>query len=193
MGDCCTVDPRSPAPTSGMGETRPGGHRTTQKGELVMVWRKLGSLAAALVACGGLGAAALITSAGPAAAGGYGPGAEFQVEISANIHDLAGNGTGGGIWFWAALNSDHTVDYQETDCVHNVPGATNGSEHNTSETATWADNGTTLTIFGVQTALGLVNITVPDTVGHYVYPNSFPPLFGPSLFSALPAQVQVAP
>ena len=159
-----------------------------------MARRKLVRLAAALVACGGLGVAGLITSAGPAAADGYGPTAEFQVEISANVHALVGNGSGGGIWVWAALGSDKTVDYQETDCVHNFPGATNGAVHNSSGTATWTDNGVTLTISGVQTALGPVNITVPDTIGHYVYPtNSFPPLFGPTLFSALPAQVQVAP
>jgi hypothetical protein len=158
-----------------------------------MARRKLVRLAAALVACGGLGAAGLIASAGPAAADGYGPTAEFQVEISANLQDLAGNGSGGGIWFWAALSSDKTVDYQETDCAHNVPGIPTGALHSTSDTATWTDNGGTLTISGVQTALGPVNITVPDIVGHYVYPNSFPPLFGPTPFSALPAQVQVAP
>jgi hypothetical protein len=159
-----------------------------------MAWRKLASFAAALVACGGLGVAGVIASAGPAAADGYGPTAVFQVEISANIHALAGNGSGGGIWFWAALSSDHSADYQEADCVHNVPGAPNGAVHNSTDTATWTDNGGTLTISGVQTALGPVNITVPDTTGHYVYPNSsFPPLFGPALFSALPAQVQVAP
>jgi len=164
-----------------------------QIGEFVMAWRKLVSFAAGLVACGGLGTAGVIASAGPASAGGYGPTAVFQVEISANVHALVGNGSGGGIWVWAALSSDHTADYQETDCVHNVPGAPNGAVHNSTDTATWADNGGTLTISGVQTALGPVNITVPDTIGHYVYPNSLPPLFGPTLFSALPAQVQVAP
>jgi hypothetical protein len=158
-----------------------------------MPWSKRVRLAAVSVAGGGLGVAGLIASAGPAAAGGYGPTAEFQVEISANVHDLVGNGSGGGIWVWAALSSDHTVDYQETDCVHNFPGAPNGAVHNSTETTTWTDNGVTLTIFGVQTALGPVDITVPDTTGHYVYPNSLPPLFGGSIFSALPAQVQVAP
>ena len=158
-----------------------------------MAWRKLASFADVSVACGGLGAAGVIASAGPAAAD-YGPTAQFQVEISANGHALAGNGSGGGFWFWAALSSDKSVDYQETDCVHNFPGAPNGAVHNSTGTATWTDNSGTLTISGVQTALGPVNITVPDTIGHYVYPtNSFPPLFGPTLFSALPAQVQVAP
>src|SRR5215471_17461884 len=188
-GQCCTRFHGHPHRSAAWVTPR----RTTQRGGLVMAWRKLASFAAALVACGGLGVAGVIASAGPAAADGYGPTAVFQVEISANIHALAGNGSGGGIWFWAALSSDHTADYQETDCVHNVPGASNGAVHNSTDTATWADNGGTLTISGVQTALGPVNITVPDTIGHYVYPNSLPPLFGPTLFSALPAQVQVAP
>lgn len=158
-----------------------------------MAWRRLVSFAAALVACGGLGVAGVMASAGPAAADGYGPTAQFQVEISANLQALAGNGSGGGIWFWAALSSDHSVDYQEADCVHNVPGATNGAVHNSTGTATWTDNGGTLTIFGVQTALGPVNITVPDTTGHYVYPTNIPQVFSFPPFSVLPAQVQVAP
>jgi hypothetical protein len=157
-----------------------------------MIWRKTAGLTAALAACGGLGTATLIATAAPAGASGYGPGAQFQVEISANIQGIAGNGSGGGIWFWAALNSDHTADYQETDCVHNVPGAPNGAVHNSGE-ATWADNGTTLTISGVQTAVGPVSITVPDTIGHYTSPGEIPSPFGSPPFSGLPAQVQVAP
>jgi len=42
-----------------VGEARPGEHRPHRWGELVMVWRKIVRLAAALVACGGLGATAL--------------------------------------------------------------------------------------------------------------------------------------
>jgi hypothetical protein len=142
--------------------------------------------------------------AGPAAADAYGPTAQYQVEISAGAHDLAGNGSGGGIWIWAALSSNKTVDYQETDCVHNVPGAQNGAVHNSTGAATWSDNNNgTLTIYGVATALGPVDITVPDTTGHYVYPEStLPMLFAapppalpgtPTPFSVLPAEVQVAP
>jgi hypothetical protein len=150
---------------------------------------------AAAAVTAALASAGALTAAGPALAA-YGPTAQYQVEISAGAHDLAGPGSGGGIWVWAALSSDGSVDYQETDCVHNVPGATNGAVHNSTGNATWSDDTTTgtLTIKGVDTFFGPVDITVSDTTGHYVYPDSsLPPIFGPSLFSALPAQVQVAP
>ena len=159
-----------------------------------MAWRKLASFSAVLVACGGLGAAGVIASAGPAAAD-YGPTAQFQVEISANVHALVGNGSGGGIWVWAALSSSNninSVDYQVTDCVHGVPGVPNGAVHNSSGTATWTDSGGTLQ-FQVNTGAGPVTITVPDTIGHYVFPKNIPPIFSPSPFTGLPAQVQVAP
>gem|GEM_PF-5043407 len=50
-----------------------------------------------------------------AAYASYGQGAEYQVEISANLQNGAGQGqsTDGGVWFWAALNQDGTVNYRE--------------------------------------------------------------------------------
>ena len=163
---------------------------------------RIGRVSRAVAALGfasGLTAGVLLATAGAAFAD-YGLGAEYQVEISANLENLAGQGqsTGGGVWFWAALNQDGTVNYQVTDCVHNFTAPSgpvpNGSSHNSGDT-TWTnnDNGT-LTINGVMTGIGPVSITVPSTDGHYVYqPGSLPPLFGGSLFSAIPAQVQVAP
>ena len=165
---------------------------------------KIGRISRPVAALGfasGLTAGVLLATAGAAFAD-YGPGAAYQVEISANINNLSiiggkAQGSGGGLWFWAALtptsSSGGTVDYQEDDCIHGVPIAPNGNAHNASST-TYTVSGGTLTIEDVATGTGLVNITVPSTDGHYVYPDSsFPALFGTSVFSLLPAQVQVAP
>jgi hypothetical protein len=162
---------------------------------------RIGKIAGALALGTGLTAGALLATTGAAFAD-YGPGATYQIEVSANGQNLLGLGqsTGGGFWFWAALTpsspgaTSGTADYQETDCVHNFPGAPNGSTHN-SGNATWIVNGNgTLTIEGVNSGLGPVNITVSSIHGHYVYPSAaLPPLFGPSILSALSAQVQVAP
>ena len=165
---------------------------------------KIGRISRAVAALGfasGLTAGVLLATAGAAFAD-YGPGAAYQVEISANTNNLSiiggkAQGSGGGLWFWAALtptsSSGGTVDYQEDDCIHGVPIAPNGNTHNASST-TYTVSGGTLTIEDVATGTGLVNITVPSTDGHYVYPDSsFPALFGTSVFSLLPAQVQVAP
>jgi hypothetical protein len=156
---------------------------------------------AALGLGSGLTAAALLATTGAAFAD-YGPGAAYQVEISANINNLSviggkANGSGGGLWFWAALtptsSSGGTVDYEEDDCIHGVLMAPNGDTHNAG-TTTYTISGSTLTILGVPTGPGPVDVTVPSTDGHYVYPDSsFPPLFGTSIFSMVPAQVQVAP
>jgi hypothetical protein len=148
----------------------------------------------------GLSAGVLFATTGAAYAD-YGPGATYQVEVSANGQNLVGLGqsTGGGFWFWAALTpsgpgaTSGTADYQETDCVHNFLGVPNGSTHN-SGIASWSETGNTLTIIGVDSGLGPVDITVPTMYGHYVYPsNAFPPVFGNSVLSILAAQVQVAP
>lgn len=157
------------------------------------------------VAAIGLGSgltAGLLLPTTSAAFAAYGPGVAYQVEISANTNNLSSiggrpDGSGGGLWFWAALtptsSSGGTVDYEEDDCIHGVSFAPNGDTHNASST-TYTVSGDTLTIKGVETGAGPVDITVPSTDGHYVYPDSsFPPLFGMSVFSMLPAQVQVAP
>lgn len=164
----------------------------------------MGRISRAVAALGlgsGLTAGVLLATTGAAFAD-YGPGAAYQVEISANINNLSiiggkANGSGGGLWFWAALTptsgSGGTVDYEESDCIHGLPIAPNGNTHNAS-TTTYTVSGGTLTIEQVQTGAGPVDITVPSTDGHYVYPDSsFPPLFGTSIFSLVPAQVQVAP
>lgn len=163
-----------------------------------MLWKRVYSGVAALVVSGGVGAGVLALSASPASAS-YGPGSAYQVEISGNANNLtaiggSANGSGGGFWFWASLTptsaSGGTVDYQETDCVHNVTGAPNGAVHNGGETTYTVNTDGTLTIDNVASGLGPVNITVPTTYGHYGAANvSFPPFSG--LLTNI--QVQVAP
>lgn len=128
---------------------------------------------------------------------GYGGKAEYQVEISGNTQNLfgAGQSAGGGIWFWAALNSDGTADYENTDCIHQFSPVPNGATHNGSDT-TWTPNSPApglATINQVQSGAGPIDITVPMTYGHYNYPDAnMPPLFGASVFSTMPAQVEIA-
>ncbi len=138
---------------------------------------KLGRLARVAAACATLSATAgiMALTQGTASAS-YGPGTMYQVEISANVNNLgtAGgqtNGSGGGFWFWAALTpsapgaTTGTVDYQESDCVHNF-AVPNGDSHN-SGTTTYTDSQGWLTIYSVGTGLGAQDITIPDTYGHY--------------------------
>ena len=126
--------------------------------------RMLWLLAATVALTAGL----LLAAAGPAAAD-YGPGALYQVEISAN--DVGGV-PGDGVWLWIALYPDHTGDYAGADCIHTGsllghPGL-NGAGHQRGD-VTWTDSDGTLTITGVALVGGMfpVTITVPDAYGHY--------------------------
>lgn len=60
----------------------------------------------------------MVASAATASAStDYGPGAVYQVEISANT-------PAGSFWVWAGLydnNGVKTVNYEETDCIHLPP------------------------------------------------------------------------
>ena len=178
-------------------------HQRDQRTKVRVTMGKLSKVVAVLGLGFGLAAGALVAT-GSAVFADYGPGASYQIEISANTNNLSSiipiaktNGSGGGLWFWAALtpttSSGGTVDYEEDDCIHNAGIAPNGDIHNAGNT-TYTVTGDTLTIDNVPTGAGPVDIRVPSSDGHYVYPdNSLPPLFGASVFSALPAQVQVAP
>jgi hypothetical protein len=151
--------------------------------------RKIAALAAAVVV-----SAAVSIVAAPRASAEYGKGAVFQVEISANN---VGGVPGGGAWIWIGLNRDGTGDYTMADCIHTGRAGLNAAAHSRGD-VTWTDDGTDLTIVGVQAIGGLVPVTiaVPDTYGHYVLasddviqvpPNPIFPGFGGT------AQVQVAP
>jgi hypothetical protein len=131
--------------------------------------KRLGRIAIAVVATATLAAALFAATAGPASAD-YGPGAQYQIEISANN---VGGPTGDGVWLWIALYRDGSGDYAGSDCIHTGsllghPGL-NGAAAERGD-VTWRDTGTSLVIDGVALIGGLfpVTITVPDTYGHAV-------------------------
>jgi hypothetical protein len=148
-----------------------------------MRWR----IAAAAVAAALVGGGAL-AAAGPASAD-YGPGSEYQIELSANV-----SGTqGGGIWLWIELNQNGTGDYHGSDCPHGSPGAASDSGD-----VTWAVSGSQVVISGV-VLNGFpggfpATVAVPAANGHYTgtlgsfitLPPGIPPFIGD-------AQLQVAP
>ena len=126
-----------------------------------------------------------LVAAGPAAAD-YGPGAVYQVEISANLAGPAG----GGVWLWIELNANGGGDYRGSDCGHGEGAARDAGD------VTWTVSNGMLVISGV-TLTGLgglpVTITVPATYGHYNYQsNPFIAIFGVPFPGGF-AQVQVAP
>jgi len=112
-------------------------------------------------------AAALVGTAATPALADYGPGARFQVEISANN---VGGVPGDGVWLWIELNRDGSGDYTGADCIHSGPGGPNGAGHERGDVK-WTDNTATgqLTITGVALidAQFPVTVVVPDRYGHY--------------------------
>ena len=122
---------------------------------------------------------------------GYGGGAIYQIELSANIPSPQG----GGVWLWIGLHADGSADYSGSDCGHGGEGAASDKGD-----ATWHYTGTnnsSIVINGV-TLVGLggfpTTVTVPSQYGHYTgtlgtyltLPNFIPGFLG---FS----QLQVAP
>jgi hypothetical protein len=137
-------------------------------------------------------AAALVGTAATPALADYGPGAQFQVEISANN---VGGVPGDGVWLWIELNSNGTGDYTGADCIHSGPGGPNGAGHQRGDVTSWTDSGGKLTIKGVALvdAQFPVTIVVPDSYGHYVLASD-DVIQGFALGSiGGTAQVQVAP
>jgi hypothetical protein len=100
-----------------------------------------------------------LVGAQPAAAD-YGPGAIYQIELTANV---AGP-QGGGVWLWYALNQDGTGDYRGSDCGHGEGAASDAGD------VTWHTEGGTVVIEGTLLA-GLgdfpATVTVPAGYGHY--------------------------
>jgi hypothetical protein len=149
-----------------------------------MIKRRIALAAASALLAGG----GTLAAAGPAWAD-YGPGAVYQIELSANV----GGPQGGGVWLWIELNSDHTGDYQGSDCGHGF-----GSAHDSGD-VTWSvsASGDQVIITSV-TLNGLggfpATVTVPAKTGHYTGTvGSFItlPAFIPS--GAGFSQLQVAP
>jgi hypothetical protein len=131
-------------------------------------------------------AAAALTSA-PALAD-YGTGAQYQIELSANIPGPQG----GGLWLWVTLNRNGTGDYAGADCGHGGVGAASDKGD-----VTWTSSGGSIVISGV-ILNGLdgfpTTLTVPAAYGHYTGTlGSFftVPSFIPSNLGF--SQLQVAP
>ena len=96
-----------------------------------------------LVGC--LAAAAVFFGTATGASAEYGPGAVYQVEISANALP------GPSFWFWAELDPGNaSSDYQMTDCIHVGRGGPNAAAHASGEVETWSVGGGWLTMTGVK-------------------------------------------
>ena len=139
-----------------------------------------------LVACLVAAAAAGATSA--TALADYGSGAQYQIELSANISGKSG----GGVWLWISLNRDGTGDYSGADCGHGGAGAASDKGG-----VTWTMSGGSVVISGIAlNGLGgfPTTVTVPAAYGHYTgtvgtfltLPSFIPSFVGTS-------QLQVAP
>jgi hypothetical protein len=156
--------------------------------------KRLRRMLAVFATTGALAVGLLAATAGAASAD-YGPGALYQVEITANESGPAG----GGIWLWieltpsAGTTSSGTGDYRGSDCGHGFGAARNYGD------VTWSSSNGWLTITGVAlNGLGgiPVTITVPSTYGHYSYAtNAFASIFTglPPFITGGRAQVQIAP
>lgn len=93
----------------------------------------------------------------PRALADYGPGAQYQVEISSNPDGV-------GFWLWAELGPGQTSDYQETDCIHLGGGhATDAAAHDAGDLSSWSVSNGTLTMYGMKLIGGaaVANISVP--------------------------------
>jgi hypothetical protein len=143
---------------------------------------RLAAAAAVATLVGGV----TLATAGPASA--YGTGQVYQVELSANIS----GSSGGGVWLWFGLSSDHTGDYHGADCGHGGAGAASDGGN-----VTWQVVGNQVVISGVVlNGLGgfVATVAVPAAYGHYTGTiGSFitlPPFIPPGIGSS---QLQVAP
>jgi hypothetical protein len=130
--------------------------------------KRLRRILGGFIATAALAAGLLVAATGPASAD-YGPGAIYQVEISANNVGRDARSSGDGVWLWIALYPDHTGDYAGADCIHSGSGGPNGAGHQRGD-VTWTDSDGTLKITGVSLVNGQfpVTIFVPDSYGHYV-------------------------
>jgi hypothetical protein len=173
---------------------------------------KLGEIckvAAALGLSSGLTAGVLMATAGTSLAE-YGPGAAYQVEISANT-------ASGSFWIWAELTpsvpggtSGTSGDYEETDCVHLsalVQGPSVDAAANDAGSVTrWSVANGILAMNGVN-IIGdaeTATITVPVTASGYGHTNGMalevtapdpapPGLLPYGVPLSFPSQNQVAP
>src|SRR5438874_9641849 len=121
----------------------------------------------ALLVTGALTAAAFAATASAE----YGPGAVYQVEISANALP------GPSFWFWAELDPGGTSgDYQMTDCIHVGRGGPNAAAHASGSVESWSVGGGMLTMTGVKIIGGEETATIspalPSSGARYGQPNA---------------------
>src|SRR5207249_9383759 len=116
--------------------------------------RRLRRVSLMLIGCLAASAAVFFGTAAGASAE-YGPGAVYQVEISANALP------GPSFWFWAELDPGNTSgDYQMTDCIHVGRGGPNAAAHASGEVESWSAGGRWLTMTGVKIIGGLETATI---------------------------------
>ncbi|TML25253.1 MAG: hypothetical protein E6G32_01245 [Actinobacteria bacterium] len=157
-----------------------------------------------LLGAGLLVGAALFFGTAAGARADYGPGAVYQVEISANAVP------GPSFWFWAELDpGGASGDYQMTDCIHVGRGGPNAAAHASGEVASWYPSGGMLTMTGVNIIGGAetatISVALPSSgmYGHSNFvsvtvtsaniPNPPLPVGAVFTFSGNQAQVQLAP
>jgi hypothetical protein len=100
-------------------------------------------------------AAAVFFGTAPGASAEYGPGAVYQVEISANALP------GPSFWFWAELDPGGTSgDYQMADCIHVGQGGPNAAAHASGEVESWSVGNGMLTMTGVKIIGGEETATI---------------------------------
>lgn len=130
----------------------------------------------------------------------YGPGTQYQVEITANdLHS-------GNFWFWAALGPGQASDYQNTDCIHTAaggnPGGPNAAAHSSGELSSWSTHDGMIEMDGVSIIGGLATanyfiLNQPHSSWFKVVVTSDPlhllPPSGVLLFQGAGTQVTVAP
>jgi hypothetical protein len=147
-------------------------------------------------------AAALFFGTAAGARADYGPGAVYQVEISANAVP------GPSFWFWAELDQGGASgDYQMTDCIHVGRGGPNAAAHASGDVESWYVSGGRLTMTGVKIIGGeekaTISVALPSS-GMYGHSNQVTvtvtsaivpiiPVGAVFTFTGPQAQVQLAP
>jgi hypothetical protein len=116
-------------------------------------------------------AAAVFFGTASGASADYGPGAVYQVEISANAQP------GPSFWFWAELDPGNTSgDYQMTDCIHVGQGGPNAAAHASGEVESWSVGGGWLTMTGVKIIGGeetaTISAALPSSGAMYGHSNA---------------------
>jgi hypothetical protein len=156
-----------------------------------------------LVALAATGALSVVLFAATASAD-YGPGAVYQVEISANALP------GPSFWFWAELDPGGAGgDYQMADCIHVGRGGPNAAAHSSGDVESWSTGGGMLTMTGIDIVGGAntatISVALPSSgmYGHSNYvkvtvtaanvPGAPFPAGAEFIFTGSQAQVQLAP